>query len=141
MVETAAHLGLSLDTARYSLAPNVRAFGVRMKIGHSPRYAEGGSNDYLTLFVEEGKKLRPVLSDHAMRSWTMVDSSGCFDQMENSQLPCVIENQTNALALSTTSTNGWRDLDLITTTTLDWENGPGKRGVARKLRYERKKYQ
>lgn len=28
-----------------------------MHIGYSPRYAEGGKSDYLTLFVEEGRSL------------------------------------------------------------------------------------
>ncbi|TXT34453.1 MAG: hypothetical protein FD135_5287 [Comamonadaceae bacterium] len=133
--------GLRLDTARYHLTPNVRAFGVRMSIAYSPRYAEGGSSDQLTLFVEEGNKLRPVLSDLAMSSWEMLDSNGCFDQPENSELPCVIEDQTRTLALAPSSTNGWRDLELTTMTTQRDSGVPGKRQVEKTLRYLKNKYE
>lgn len=133
--------GLRMDTARYYLTPTLRAFGVRLNIDHSPRYAEGGSSDRLTLFVEEGKKLRPVLSDLAMTSWEMLDSSGCFDQQENSKLPCVIEDQTRTVTVAPDSTNGWRDLELVTTTTEREGNKPGKRQVEKTLRYVKNKYE
>ncbi len=133
--------GLRLDTARYYVTPTVRAFGVRMNIDYSPRYAEGGSSDQLTLFVQEGNKLRPVISDLAMSSWEMLDSSGCFDQPENSKLPCVIADQTRTLALARGSTNGWRDLELIKTTTQRDSGAPGKRQTERTLRYLKNKYE
>ena len=132
---------LSLDTARYYLTPKVRAFGVRLNIDHSPRYAEGGSSDQLTLFVEEGSKLRPVLTDIAMSSWEMLDSPGCFDQPENSKLPCVIADKTRTLGLASNSTNGWRDLELTTTTTQRESSAPGKRQIEKTLRYLKDKYE
>ena len=132
---------LRLDTARYYVTPTVRAFGVRMNIDYSPRYAEGGSSDQLTLFVQEGNKLRPVISDLAMSSWEMLDSSGCFDQPENSNLPCVIADQTRTLALASSSTNGWRDLKLIATTTQRDSGAPGKRQAEKTLRYLKNKYE
>lgn len=131
---------LRLDTARYYLKPNVRAIGVRMNIAYSPHAAEGGHGDQLTLFVEEGKKLRPVLSDLAMSSWEMLDSSGCFVQTETSELPCVIEDQVRTLALAPSSTNGWRDLVLTTTSTVRDSGAPGKRQVERVFRYANGRY-
>lgn len=131
---------LRLDTARYSLAPNVRAFGVRMNIGYSPRYAEGGSSNYLTLFVEEGKTLRPILSNLAMSSWTMTDSRGCFTNDEIPEFPCLVESEEKHLALSSTSTNGWRDLEVITTRTREGEPKPIKRVREQKLRYQNGEY-
>ncbi|MFS2158549.1 hypothetical protein ACCD10_14445 [Pseudomonas sp. Pseusp122] len=53
---------LSLDTARYQLAPGIRAFGVRMDYTGSSRV-----NPYeataLNLYVEEGQKIRKVLNN------------------------------------------------------------------------------
>ena len=49
-------------------------------------------------------KLRPVINDLAMSSWEMLDSSGCFDQPENSKLPCVIADQKRTLALARSGT-------------------------------------
>lgn len=132
---------LVLDTARYHLAPNVRAFGVRMNIGYSPRYAEGGSSNFLTLFVEEGQRLRPVLQGLPMRSWTMTDSRGCFSNEENPASPCVIENEELLLSISPAATNAWRDLEVIAVTTKDGEAAPAKRSVVRKLRYLQGRYQ
>lgn len=102
---------LRLDTARYQLAPGVRALGVRMNIAHSPRYAEGGEDDYLTLLVEEGGQLRPILVRRPMSHWQMTDTS-CWREPEGS---CVIEESQTRIAIAKTSTNGWRDLDLIET--------------------------
>ena len=132
---------LRLDTARYYLTPKVRAFGVRMDIDWSPRMAEGGSGDQLTLMVEEGNKLRPVLSELNMRSWTMLESGGCFDQSENSKLPCVIEDQTRTLGLASGSTNGWRDLEVMTTISQRDSSAPAKRRVEKTLRYLKNKYE
>jgi len=107
---------LRLDTAPYNIAPKLRAFGVRMNIGYSPRYADGGESDYLTLFIERGKTLRPIIQNMPMSSWQMVgDTAHCFDDAETG---CAIENKAVRLALASTSTNGWRDLDVITTTSI-----------------------
>ncbi|MDD0967400.1 MULTISPECIES: hypothetical protein [Pseudomonas] len=51
---------LVIDTARYRLAPDVRAFGLRSKFEHSSRANPYEKTD-LALYVREGGKLRPVL--------------------------------------------------------------------------------
>lgn len=113
---------LSLDTAPYNIAPGVRAFGVRMDIGYSPRYADGGTSDFLTLFIENGKTLRPIIQNMPMSSWQMVgDTAHCFDDAATG---CAIENKAVHLALASTSTHGWRDLDVITTTRIGEANTP-----------------
>jgi hypothetical protein len=137
---------LSIDTARYNLAPGVRAFGVRMNIGYSPRCAEGGENDYLTLFVEEGKQLRPVLSAFPMSSWQAREGSQvCGD----SETGAEIESTSLTLALSASSSGGWRDLDVVARTTQDMgtQDGSaaavsvGKPRVIARLRKTAKGYQ
>ncbi|MFJ4194844.1 hypothetical protein [Pseudomonas sp. NPDC089534] len=51
---------LKIDTARYRLATEVRAFGLRSSFGHSSRANPYEKTD-LALYVREGDKLRPVL--------------------------------------------------------------------------------
>jgi hypothetical protein len=95
---------LQLDTARYNLAPGVRALGVRMNIGYSTRYMSGGENNFLTLFVEEGGKLRPVLERLPMSSWSTSDA-GTAEEPE-------IANVEYTLAVLASTTNGWHDLEV-----------------------------
>jgi hypothetical protein len=135
--------GLSIDTARYQLKPGVRAFGVRMSIGWGPRCADGGWDNFLTLFVEEGKQLTPVLEMLPMDTWA-------FSKGENT---CDPETQDGAfettawsLALSNSTTAGWRDLDVVARTTVDAPPAPdgttvqGKPRVVYKLRKKGKLY-
>ena len=51
---------LHIDTARYRLAPDVRAFGLRSKFAHSSHAIPYEKTD-LALYVREGSQLRPVL--------------------------------------------------------------------------------
>jgi hypothetical protein len=113
---------LGIDTARYNLAPGVRAFGVRMNIGYSPRCAEGGENGYLTLFVEEGKQLSPVLSAFPMSSWQAKEGSQVCG---NGEAGVEIENTSLTLALSSSATDGWRDLDVVSQKTQETSTPDG----------------
>lgn len=99
---------LRLDTASYNLAPGVRALGVRMAIGQAPSAVDGGESDYLTLFVEEGKQLRPILKNQPMSSWSYIEGSASgHDETRRS-----IERVERSLSVSAATTNGWRDLEL-----------------------------
>lgn len=67
---------LSLDTARYLLAPGVRAFGLRFhSAGNGPSCADNGFGPLLTLFVPDGHTLRPVLQ---LNVSTQRALSGCI---------------------------------------------------------------
>lgn len=96
-----------LDTARYHLNESTRAFGVRLAIGHSSRYAEGGWNDYLTLFVREQDKLKPVLANFSMSYWVFKDGYP-GDSVQNK--PVWIEATKIILGIENTMTNGFRDI-------------------------------
>ena len=61
---------LNFDLAPYVLAKGVRAFGLRLSAYYEPKFSEGGADDYLSLYVIEGKKSRPVLNDLSMRENT-----------------------------------------------------------------------
>jgi len=100
---------LSIDTGRYNLAPGVRAFGVRMNIGYSPRCAEGGKSNYLTLFIEEGKRLKPIIKNFPMSSWSITEGSNNCGDGNASYATDKVEL---TLAVSPTSTQGWRDLEV-----------------------------
>jgi hypothetical protein len=60
---------LEFDTARYQLADNVRAFGLRFhSSANRSSAAEAHRGNQLTLFVSEGKSLRPVLSLYMLQT-------------------------------------------------------------------------
>ncbi len=104
-----SQFSLQLDTARYNLAPGVRALGVRMNIGYGPRCAEGGENNYLSLFIEEGAQLKPVLKDLPMSMWTITQgSNGCG----SSDAAYTMDSVALTLTVSSSVTNGWRDLEV-----------------------------
>jgi hypothetical protein len=101
---------LHIDTARYNLAPGVRAFGVRMNIGYGPRCAEGGESNYLSLFVEEGKQLKPVLKDLPMSMWSITEgSNGCG----YSDTAYTMDSAALTLTVSPSVTNGRHDLEVV----------------------------
>ncbi|WP_422982669.1 hypothetical protein [Undibacterium sp. Ji50W] len=111
---------LRLDTARYNLAPGLRALGVRMSTGHSPKCAEGGSNDFLTLMIEDGKKLRPVLKNMDMSSWSLVDGPPC----SYSGQIFVTDNVERDIVILPGTTNGWHDLQVVARHKITTYNGP-----------------
>jgi hypothetical protein len=118
-----------LDTARYQLSDKVRAFGVRFNsaaIGSS--CGEDSSNDNLTLFVQEGKKLRAVF-DMAMYRHRL--SEGC---MSNPNAVAIVEDSYLSVAVQKSSTNGFSDL-LLTA------KNDRNRIEHHLLRYDGKRYQ
>ncbi|WP_085706836.1 hypothetical protein [Pseudomonas sp. B35(2017)] len=60
MSDAFALSAVDLDTARYRLTPELRAFGVRANFKGSSR-VNPMEETWLTLYVKEGDKLRPVL--------------------------------------------------------------------------------
>ena len=101
---------LWLDTAAYDLAPGVRAFGLDITSGASRACAAAGSGARRSLFVSQGRFIRPVLQDLPMSEWSLIQrgKSACTD----SSAPdlTITENFTATLGLAPTSTHGYRDL-------------------------------
>ena len=105
-------LSSKIDTGRYNLAQGVRALGVRMGIGHSPRCADGGESDYLTLFVEDGSRLKPVLRNLPMSAWRVATGgSSCGNGGGDGDR--TIDRVTLTLRMAATSTAGWHDIDVV----------------------------
>ncbi|MDR1849459.1 MAG: hypothetical protein LBQ75_05425, partial [Zoogloeaceae bacterium] len=94
-----------IDTARYILSKDVRAFGVVFSYMSSNfRCAEGGNDDYLTLWIREGENLRALFQTN-LDGWGMVDGGCEFDEMVG-----LIERAKMTIAIEKTSSHGFADL-------------------------------
>lgn len=95
-----------LDTARYYISDDVRALGVRLHVGDKPRCADFLVNDYLTLFVQDGEKLTPVLKNMPTYFWYLAEGDHCNDYEG------VIKERTlkTVLHLLNSKSNGFRDI-------------------------------
>jgi len=123
---------LWLDTAAYDLAPGVRAFGLDITTGVPRGCAAAGSGARRSLFVSQGRFIRPVLQDLPMSEWSLIQrgKSDCTD----SSAPdlTITENFTAMLGLAPTSTRGYRDLAVSGTASRDdghLEERPAYRSV------------
>ena len=106
---------LRLDTAPYDLAPGVRAFGVDF-VNDNPGCGDGGIGPSRTLYVREGKTLRPVLQDLYVSTWMYLrgNQPRCVsDQREADN--AILEDDALTIALGAPGKGGWRDLQLTVT--------------------------
>jgi len=94
---------LTLDTAKYSLSENTRAFGVRIN-GFLDRCGyEGGYDDQLILFIINSNNLKPILSE-TMYHWRYTSENRC-----NGEDPPKIYANT-IISIEKTSSHGFSDL-------------------------------
>lgn len=99
---------LSLDTARYDLAPGVRAFGVIVdNVASGPSCPEHNSDDELSLFVVHDRQLRPVLAQD-LYAWAPVEGDPC----RWSSGRTVRDSAKVTLAMADDSHAGYRDIRL-----------------------------
>lgn len=96
---------LRLDTARYTLSKNTRAFGLRLSSFRNRCAYEGGFDDELTLFVVEGQTIRPVLTE-AMSHWSYGSGNRCGGE----DVPRIDAN--TLISVEPTISNGFADLRL-----------------------------
>jgi len=119
---------LILDTARYDIAPGVRAFGLDLSTSHSQGCGDGGVGPIRTLFVKEGKKIRPVLEGLYLSTWTFIKGG---PSCAASEREVVIETTSYGVGILRTVTNGYADLRITATSTFD----NGKKSPTRPKRY------
>ena len=115
---------LAFDTARYFLAKNVRAFGLRVSANVEPRYSEGGYDDVLSLYVIDGTQIRPVLHDLPMQHWTY--EGGVYGAETN----YMTKKTDFSLSLAPTTSHGLLDL-LVTGKTTGL-----RKTITQKLQYD-----
>lgn len=129
----------TLDTARYRLNESIRAFGVRFN--SSARGASCGEarwNDELTLFMPEGKSLRPVaVLNMYQQRWL----EGCPAATSHA----LWEDANLTVSMGETKTNGLFDLVVTATITVNSIDAPTRnlkdRTERHTLRYDGKSYQ
>lgn len=103
--------GIALDTARYQLAPQTRAFGVRVEYEGSSRVAPSGDTT-LDLYLIDGSALRRVVSD-----LTMSTRSGDWD----GNCAGTFTDISRTLSFAPSASNGYANL-LVTEKKIDSVN-------------------
>ncbi|GAC1033110.1 hypothetical protein thsps21_39390 [Pseudomonas sp. No.21] len=127
---------LWLDTARYHLAPGLRAFGLVFdSTARGASCPDGGSDEELTLFAPQGKALRPVLKAY-LAEWTTIKGTLCVNDPD-----FMTESARVTLDLAKTSSNGFADLVLAARVTGDSAAGEKYlRTVRKTLKYDGTQY-
>lgn len=97
---------LSLDTARYQLSDKIRAFGIRFNsAARGASCGEAYWGDELTLFVPEGKVLRPVITLNLYQQrW----HQGCPVATSAARW----DDATLTVGIAKSATNGFHDLEI-----------------------------
>ena len=132
---------LSLDTARYDLAPGIRAFGVIVDSVASGPSCPGHSSDHeLSLFVVHGRQLHPVLAQD-LHAWAPVEGDSCRWSMGRT----VSDSAQITLAMADESHAGYRDIRLTAKITRytnepDGDGTERTRSEHRLLRYDGRRY-
>ncbi len=128
-----------IDTARYDIAPGVRAFGLDVTNSYSQGCGDGGSGPVRTLFVQDGKEIKPILEDFYISSWSYIQEGQSRCTGANAPEESLYENRGYSLSVDTASTNGYKDL--LVTETISRDDGKKTGEPLRyKLHYDGKKY-
>lgn len=106
---------LHLDTAPYQLAPGVRAVGLDIASDNN-NCGDGGVGPMRTLYVREGRVLRPVLADLFVTEYTWIrgNQPRCVADQREAET-AIIEDRTVTIGLGAPGRAGWRDLQLTVT--------------------------
>lgn len=125
-----------IDTARYDVAPGVRAFGLDVTTSYSQGCVDGGLGPVLTLFIQEGKEIKPILENFYRSTWSFVTGGpSCATQEE-----IITENITYFIGISKTTTNGYADLLINAVSSLSNGVKSKRKPFQYKLRYDGEKY-
>ena len=106
--DAVAYEGLSIDTARYKLTTDSRAFGIRSSFEHSSSVNPFHKTE-LALYLKEGDALRPVLEGLVISTSRGEWDGNCAGEGERTQRTVDIGNTTH---------NGFADLVVSSTVTV-----------------------
>lgn len=95
---------LKWDTARYDVAAGVRGFALRVNAFRQSPAMGGGFDNQLTLFIIDGRKIRPLIRELNMHEWEC--DIGCGDN--NAE---VVEKKVE-ISVAKEKTNDFADLML-----------------------------
>lgn len=108
---------LKIDTANYRLNEKNRAFGIDVKSGYIPHCGSGGFGPIRALYINEGKKIRPILEGMILSTWSYIveGPSRCNSNASEDVIP-VMEETTISLSMANTMSNGFKDIVVHTRT-------------------------
>lgn len=125
---------IQIDTARYDIAPGVRAFGLDV-IKTSPDCGEGEISTVRTLFIKDGDKIRPIFVDGlpiSSRRFVQSDPRCLRGKYATKKSRLVMEYVVLTIGIDKQITNGYANL-LISASIL---NGNGTKSKRKPFRYE-----
>lgn len=130
---------LRIDTARYDLAPGVRAFAVDMQSGGpGASCPDGGQGPVRSLFVQQGEKLQKVLDGLDMAPWHFV--SGGPAMCVGDKEVTVVEEFPASIDIADSSTNGFADLIIKMVSKLDNGAKSKRKAFQYTLKFDGKQY-
>jgi hypothetical protein len=127
---------LRIDTAAYALADGVRAFGVDVLSAYMPNCGDGSFGALRSLYLREGRNLRPVLNDFFTTTSMHRKGSNCASDASES----LIEKFDRYLSTGQNSHHGLRDLAVTITSKMDNGSQSPRRPFHFTLQYDGKKY-
>lgn len=126
---------LTLDTAPYHLAPGVRAFGLDVESEFSQGCVDGGIGPVRTLFLQDGKILRPVLEDFYVSSWRYVRGGPSCAEADDA----LIESTSYAIGVGKPVHHGFSSLRITATSDSDSAK-PARKARSIEIHYDGKTY-
>jgi hypothetical protein len=136
---------LKIDTARYNLAPGIRAFGVDIWRHYYGSCGDGSLGPDRTLYVQGKNVLRPILYIDTMSAWRYLKGYdvGCGPDVTEENADSyeeIIEYINLAIELGASETKGFRDLIVTATSSRDDGKPTGKEKFRYRLRYDGQRY-
>jgi hypothetical protein len=133
---------LKIDTARYDLAPGVRAFAVDVLSGaRGASCPDGGWGPSRSLYVQQGGKLQKVLDYLDMESWRFVSGGPVMCLGANAdKVVTVVESFPASISIATTATNGFADLNITMQSKLDNGAQSKRKPFQYTLKFDGKQY-
>jgi hypothetical protein len=125
-----------IDTARYDLAPGVRAFGLDVTTSYSQGCVDGGLGPVRTLFVQDGKEIRPIFENFYISSWRYVQGGPSCAEGEN----VVTEDITYSIGIGNETTNGYANLKITADSSYSGAAKTKRKPFQYELHYDGKKY-
>jgi hypothetical protein len=126
-----------IDTARYDLAPGVRAFGFDATTSYSQGCVDGGLGPIRTLFVRDGKAIRPVLEGFYMSTWTFVEGG---PSCASGDREIVTETIAYAIGVGKAARKGLSNLRITATSSFSNGAKPTRKPLQYDLQYDGEKY-
>lgn len=128
---------LKLDTARYDIAPGTRAFGLDLSTAFSQGCVGGGLGPVRSLYVRDGKTIRPVLEGFYLSTWQFAKGGPSCATGERA---VVIETTSYKISVLKSETKGFKDLRITARSTLDNHRKSRRESVSYTVRYDGETY-